>query len=394
MGKRFLFTIGMLVFVGVVAILAVIMAKGYSFSPKQGALIGTGIISATSIPDGASVYIDGHLATATNATLNNLSPKVYSIKIIKDGFIPWEKSVEVKEGVVSSIKATLFPSLPTIYPLTYNGALNPILSPDGTRLAFSVPISPDARVRQTGGIWVWTMTNQPIALARSGEPHQIVISTSAVDFSKATFRFSPDAAQLLVKIVNGSSESNYLLPVDRLTSAADLRDITPTLSGTLKLWTDDQKAKDDARILAIKNLQIRQIASDSSQLAGSQFTAKNNELTNELTNNQLKWSPDETKFISIDKKGAKVYDLVMDKSYDLPVSKAYFWLPDSLHVILVMDGKVSISEFDGANVAVIYAGTFEDSSVFPWPDYSRLVILTSFNTPTASTPNLFGINLK
>lgn len=386
MGKRFLFTIGTLAFITIAATVAVFMAKGYSFSPNQGGLVGSGIISVASVPDGASVYIDGHLTTATNTNISGLSPKKYGLKIVKEGFIPWEKEVEVKEGVVSEIKATLFPALPTIYPLTFNGVFNPLLSPDGQKLAFAVPLVSESPTRQKGGVWVWTMTSQPIAFARGAEPHQIVISSSDLDFSKGSFKFSPDSTQLLITLgTKGTpSERNYILPVDRQTGLGDLRDVTPTVANTLKEWATDQKSKDDLRILAIKNLATKQIASVSAQLTYP-------------SNQQLKWSPDETKFVILESSGskkAKVYDLVMDKSYDLPEAKGHFWLPDSKHIVLIKEDGVAISEFDGTNVATIYAGKFENGFVFPWPDSSRLVILTSFNTPTASMPNLFGINLK
>lgn len=382
MGKRFLFTLGMLLFIGVAATVAVFMAKGYTFSSKQGGLVGSGIISVSSMPDGASVYIDGHLTTATNTNISGLTPKKYNVKIIKEGFIPWEKEIEVWEGIVSEVKATLFPALPTIYPLTYNGVLSPVLSPDDEKLAFAVPLLPNSPTRQKGGIWVWTMTSQPIALARSGEPHQIVASTTDLDFSKGTLRFSPDSTQVLVSLgaKGTASERNYLLSTDRQSSLGELRDITPTLVGTLKEWETDQKSKDEIRILAIKNLETRKIASASA--------SKTPEVGKETSG--VRWSPDETKFIASN----KVYDLVMDKSYDLPEAKGYFWLPNSKHIVLIKEDGVAISEFDGLNVATIYAGKFENGFVFPWPDSSRLVILTSFNTPTASMPNLFGINLK
>ncbi|MBI2334191.1 hypothetical protein HYU96_00090, partial [Candidatus Daviesbacteria bacterium] len=55
---------------------------------------------------------------------------------------------------------------------------------------------------------------------------------------------------------------------------------------------------------------------------------------------------------------------------------------------------ISVVDFDGTNKAVIFAGSFLDNFVFLWPDSSRLVIISSFPTPTASEPNLYGINLR
>lgn len=378
MNKRFLVTILTLVTIAAAAMVIIFLAKGYTFSPKDGKMVGTGIISVTSAPDGALVYIDGHLTTATNTTLSQLQPKTYDLKIIKEGYIPWEKQIKVTEGMVTEIKATLFPALPTIYPLTFNGVSSVLLSPDGAKLVFTIPFNSDQHIRQKGGVWVWTMSSAPISFSRGAEPHQLVASASTLDFSKSNLRWSPDSKTLLVKTYEGSSESpsserNFLLPFDKTTDFSDLRDITPIIGGTLKDWDNDQKIKDEARISTITDLTMRKIASSSAN---------------------LQWSPDETKFITGGNGKQKVYDVVMNKSYDLPEALNYFWLPDSKHVILVQEDKIAIAEFDGTNVAVIYAGKFEGTTVFPWPDSSRLVILTSYNTPTGSVPNLFGINLK
>lgn len=386
MSKKFIISIVTLLVIAVSAGGAIFLAKGYSFSTKEKRIVGTGILSITSEPDAASVYLDGHLTTATNANINSLSPKSYSVKVIKEGFIPWERAVEIKEGLVTDLKITLFPSLPTIYPLTFTGIVNPTLSPDGSKLVFIVPLASGGAKKS--GIWVWTQTrNQPISFARSAEPHQI-LSNQITDLSNAKLKWSSDSKQVL----ESTPENNFLLDSDRLN--ADPRDITATLDVTVKGWEEDTHAKDEARILAIKDFNLRKIASDSAI---------------------VRWSPDETKMMVVGKSSDKeklstdeaklnfkVYDLEEEKSpvgslskeYTLPLGKAHIWLPDSRHIILVEDSTISLLDFDGTNKAVIYAGKFEDSLVFPWSDSSRLMIVSSFPTPTASEPNLYGINLK
>lgn len=411
MSRHWIITAVMITLIAVGAAIAVLFTKGYTFSTKQGGILGTGIIAVTSTPTGASVYVDGHLTTATDTTIQSLSPKTYTIKITKEGFIPWEKKVEVKEGLVTDIKATLFPALPTLYPLTYNGATNPTISPDGQNLAFGVPAaSESAATRTKAGVWIWTMSETPIAFARGAQPHQIVASTPSLDFSKATLKFSPDSKQVLVTLYeNGIQDEahlrNYLLnSTGGLTGPGDLRDITPTLVGTLKAWEEDQKNKDLARLSALKDLDARKVASESAS--------------------KIQWAPDETKFMVVNSTvtptpstpkttkispsiaapkatSATVYDLgtsdqqfIKAKKYDLPEALSYQWLPDSKHLILVQEGKISVVEFDGGNLSIVYAGNFDANTVFPWPDSSRLVFISTYNTPTGLQPNLYGINLK
>ena len=379
MSKRFIITIITLFVIGISAGAAIFLAKGYTFSTEEKRVVGTGIITVTSVPDAASVYIDGHLTTATNATVSSLTPKEYTVRVVKEGFIPWEKKVEVKEGLVTDLKITLFPAIPTIYPLTYNSVKNPVLSPDGEKLAYIVP-----GTGKKSGVWVWTLkSDQPIAFARGAEPHQISESR-LIDYTNATVRWSPDSKQVLATLGN----NNYLLEDNGINS--EPRDITPILKATLDSWNDDVKTKEETRILTIKDLDSRKIASSAAV---------------------SKWAPDETKILFSEKGEVqsakseveqsdesevqfKVYDFDTKQKYDIPDAKLHSWLPDSRHIILVEDDQVSVVDFDGTNKAVIYAGKFEDSFVFAWPDSSRLVIISSFPTPTASEPNLYGINLK
>lgn len=392
MSRRFIFTLLTLGLIIIAAVVAVFLAKGYTFSPTDKRIVGTGIISVTSTPDAASVFLDGHLTTATDATIPSLPPKEYTVRVVKEGFIPWEKRVEVKEGLVTDLKIRLFPAIPTIYPLTFTGVGGPVLSPDGEKLAYVVPVATasaglNVSTRKKAGVWVWQLTSdQPIAFARGAQPHQIAESSN-IDYSQAQLRWSSDSSSVLATIRG----NNYLLEDNKLNT--DPKDITPTLTPTLKSWDDDQKSVTAARVLNILDLNARKIASESAILKWSPdetkilFVTHNSSLATRQ-NEQRTTSNDETKL------KFKVHDLETRQSYDIPDAKLHIWLPDSMHVILVEEGKVSIVDHDGTNKAVIYAGNFEDNFVFAWPDSSRLVLISSFPTPTASQPNLYGINLK
>ena len=367
MSRRFIITIITVLVIGVSAGVAIFFAKGYTFSPQEKKILGTGIINISSEPDAASVFIDGHLTTATNATISSLKPKNYTVRVVKEGFIPWEKTVTVKVGLVTALKVTLFPSIPTIYPLTFSGVQNPTLSPDGSKLAYIVPVKTSGgEVNKKSGVWVWTLIrNQPIAFARSAEPHQIS-SSQFIDFTSATLRFSPNSKQVLATV----AAQNWLLNADNFN--ADPRDITAILEPTLSSWAEDEENKEAARIATIKNESFRKIASDSATLS---------------------WAPDETKFM-VKSENVKVYDLEENTEYQIPAAKLHLWLPDSRHIIMVEEDSISVLDFDGTNKAVIFAGTFLDNFVFPWPDSSRLVIISTLPTPTAQEPNLYGINLR
>ena len=72
------------------SIIVIKIGQGYKIDLSTKSLHPTGLLVATSIPDGAQVFIDGKLKTATNTTLN-LLPGEYEVEIKKDGFFLGKK---------------------------------------------------------------------------------------------------------------------------------------------------------------------------------------------------------------------------------------------------------------------------------------------------------------
>jgi hypothetical protein len=62
-------------------------------------------------------------------------------------------------------------------------------------------------------------------------------------------------------------------------------------------------------------------------------------------------------------------------------------------MIFVHEKKIEIMDYDGTNRVTVYAGPFVDTYVYPWPDTSRLVIVTNLNN-TSVLPNFYTIGLK
>lgn len=393
MSKQFLLTLFSLVLIGLIAGAAIFLAKGYRYQTDTGTFSGTGIISVSSLPDQASVYLDGHLTTATDDNITSLPPKTYKVRIVKEGYIPWEKDIEVKQGLVSEIKATLYRSIPTVYPVTYSGVDYALLSPDELKLMYIIPngLEGGLAAERKSGIWVWVMSTQGGLGIGGGDVQRQILQSNGVDYSQAKYRWSPDSSQIFVDL----PERKLLLETDRLNDVP--RDITANYQATLKAWDETEAQTRLTRLNQIENPLIKKSASESAT---------------------LKWSPDETKILYSDSEGNfKINDFALDKEYTLPKATSYSFLPDSKHLIMVErdapsgsprpspSGKlnikeqfaqtsISIIEIDGGNKAEIYYGTVEPSVIVPWPDNSRLVVISSLPTQTASQPNLYGINLK
>ena len=95
--------------------LAILYSQGYRFDFRNKKFIKTGGLFLKTIPRQSEVYLDGKFKKKTNILFgevffNNLIPRKYKITIQKEGYFPWEKSLEVKSGVVTEAKKIiLFP---------------------------------------------------------------------------------------------------------------------------------------------------------------------------------------------------------------------------------------------------------------------------------------------
>ena len=87
--KRVVFFLLVLILIPLISYFGIRFARGERFNLETKKLTSTGLLVTTSVPDGASVYLDGKLKTATDDTIN-LVPGQYQVEIKKDGFHPWK----------------------------------------------------------------------------------------------------------------------------------------------------------------------------------------------------------------------------------------------------------------------------------------------------------------
>lgn len=401
MRKQILFSIVIILLLVLGTATVIFFGNGYKINldGNTSLVSGTGLLVATSSPDGAQVIINGHLTTATDNTIN-LAPGEYQVKIFKEGYFPWEKKIIVKKEVVSKADALLFPTAPQLASLTNIGILNPVIDPSGTKIAYTVA----SQSALKNGIYVLDMSIRPI-LTLQNASSQIANDTTD-EFSQSQTAWSPNSSQLLATINSGFSSATFLLDTNKLNS--NPQDVTETLSSVDTTWNKLKSDKDKALINSLPK-----------------------KMRSEVTTNfdVLEWSADETKILysasvsatlpqiitppligtdstpdirNIEKGKVYVYDLKEDRNYkildeipkdakrdNLPIK----WYPDSKHLVYIHDKKIDMMDYDGANQITVYAGPFVDNYVFPWPDATKLVILTNLGNPSI-TPNLYTIGLK
>jgi hypothetical protein len=73
-------------------------------------------------------------------------------------------------------------------------------------------------------------------------------------------------------------------------------------------------------------------------------------------------------------------------------TNTFQWLPDSNHLVYSTENQIFVKEYDGTNETPVYFGPYSQNFVYPWPDGSKLLILTSFGSDAQD--NLYSIDLK
>lgn len=372
-------------------------ARGYRFdlnNPK-GILEGTGLLVLTSHPEGARVLVNNHFTTATDNTIN-LSPGSYKVRIEKDGYFPWEKTVEIKKETVSQANATLFPIAPRLDAITTTGALNPVIDSSGTLLAYAVA---SASADKNG---VYTLSMLAPILPLGGGATQVTNDLIA-SFSNSILSFSPDGSQLMASISASASYNPTVYLLNSRSFNSSPKDVTATLSQTNTDWQTQSSLKNKKLIESLPK-KVRGIATSYFSTPVPSFDNDKILYTASASANiptmiipRLPGTNSTPEQRQLTAGNIYVYDIKEDRNYflstKLDAPEKYSWLADSGHLAYVKNGKVNVVEYDGQNNTIVYAGPFVDSLLFPWPDGSSLIILTNLNIPSAPN-NLYRISLR
>ena len=360
----------------IITLIVILLAQGYRLDRQTNTIYGTGTLVATSDPGGSTLTLNDQPRGVTNTTISNLVPGEYDVKISKEGYSTWENKVTIEKGKVLTVEALMIPVNPSLAPITSTLASQTWLSPDGQKLAYSVPEGTSA------GIWMLDLSSQPFNLGR--KPLQLVADTEQVAYSQAEIQWSPSSKDLLVTIPE-DEKSSYLISIDNPREPKPLDQTTQSL---LAQWE-------------------KETASNAEELQAN-FPEDIQDLIDKHANT-IVWSPDNLNFMYSEEKGdTRTYyaynkeDKEKTKVLERPTSAftRVQWYADSMHFIILekesesaQQGAVSIIDIDGTNKRQVFKGTLIGDSLYTYLNGAKLVILTSFNLQE-QTYYLYAINLR
>jgi len=394
--KSLLTVLSVFTFVVFATLVIAFFANGYQISFKHGPVLkATGLLSATSRPKSAPVYIDGQLVTATDDTIN-LPPGTYSVKIVKDGYLPWQKTVTIKREVVYLTEANLFRSVPELKPITLSGAINPTVSPDKTKIVYAVA---DASDSKDNGLYLLDSTENPLSLNRN-PIRQLYPNTPQIDWSKFVFKISPNSRQIIA--TNSLSQINYLLPLDSPVTTKHLFDATSQLGLIETEWQNQENQLVASRLQRLPETLKPLIATGSASLINFSpdetkvlYLANDNGKIDKIITTPPLSQSDQPQVRTLKKGHYYVYHLKEDTNYLIGSSQSVsspFWLPDSNNLAYVESNTIKAVDYDSTNTQTIYAGSFNSQVVIPWSDGAKIITLTS--AYSGSPENLYSISIR
>jgi hypothetical protein len=438
---RVLYTFGSALIILLGSYLAIQFAQGYHVSKKG--VQGTGLLVANSFPNGAELYLNNKLASATDITLY-LDPGSYQVEVRKDGYLPWQKTLQIEQGLVTQTNALLFRRVPSLTPLTYTGVKNVSPSPDGQKLLYYTS-SASAQVKN--GLYLLDLTTG--LLSNQKEPRQIAGETPGFDLSTSQYIWSPDNTQVILS----SNNKEVLLDLNKMNELSLLPDIGFRKKQILGQWESQlylrerqffDKFPDEIVHIATQSAKNVYLSPDKKKIL---YTATASAVLPENLTPPLRASNTQPEQRNIEPGSLYVYDREEDKNFLLTIdqhqntnkekillandlymkeplrydsspsafqrlqatnsaqiaqnfasfyssvfSHGIQWFPDSKHILFSDKDKIFIMEYDNTNRTAIYSGPYADNFVYPWPDGSKVIIMTTFSSNIL--PNLYAIELK
>ncbi|MDP1710778.1 MAG: PEGA domain-containing protein [candidate division WWE3 bacterium] len=359
--------LGLLGFLALITTGIILYASGFRLDLSQRTLAKTGMILVKSLPDGARVFLDEKLVGATDSTIGSLEPKTYHLKIEKEGYIPWERDVEVKAELVTNITAILPPMSPSLTAITQGGAQQVTAAPSGSKAAFL-----------SGSKLFLLLLNNPFLGFLRTRSQEIAQEPADFPFSKVTrIEFSPNEDQLLLTAAGKA----VLFKVQ--TGAAATKVENPDA-----LRAQWQNLIREQRTEAVKTLKIPDEFKDLALAPASV------------------WSPDERKFLYEKSADGKRQIWVANFTDPMPVGEEInrlvlettdsnlklFWLSSSQHFVVLEGDTISILDLDGTNKREIFSGKLAEPIALSSTDLAQVIVATSISTN--SPANLYGISLR
>lgn len=326
--------LGMVFSIVIIVIVATLAAMGFFVSSK-GTIEQSGLVQIHSLPTGATVEIDGSVIFSRTNLSRTLSPGEHSLKLTRDGYDTWMKSLQMYPGVLMRL---YYPRL-FLKNRTAEVALNL-----GAKLEFYSPsIDRDYILYAEQDSPKWNLVN----VHNNPEVSALDLTEILPGVEEKKFlgkieqlKWNENGDRVLVK-VSYEGKSEWIL--------VNLRNLPASLNLTRTFGLEFTKVEmiDDSasQLFALENGQLRRISTANqamSRVLLSNVEDFANAKANVIYVQKTKTDKNEEKIIGVyrddEKSGTKIASTDIDKSVKIALTRYY----DEDYLAYAIENKLSI----------------------------------------------------
>lgn len=253
--RTILFFVLVIIFLIVTPII-IFYSEGYRFDFETKKVIETGGIFIRTYPGEANILINDRKERSTsnlakNVLIQNLIPKKYSVNISKQGYLPWEKNIEITEKKVTEVDIVLFKDNYDKNVLN-NDVLNIFEIEDGfilkkeTGFYYYNPENKKEDLITENIIWDNVLVLKNDLLTQKEKKYYLINSTGIKEFNNiGQINFKKDKLNnIYYQVEDRLYKNNELIKTN-----IDLYELN---NNTLYYFRDDCLYRDDARLISDK----------------------------------------------------------------------------------------------------------------------------------------------
>ncbi|MEI6532988.1 MAG: PEGA domain-containing protein [Candidatus Roizmanbacteria bacterium] len=391
----------------VLIIIAVYYARGYRFNFVERSITPTGILAVSSNQRASKVLVNGVLKGVTDINIT-LPPGEYSVTISKEGYTSWNSYIKLKGEIVTSINGFLFPSNPSLSPLTNLGVKQAIRVDQTDKiLLIADNDNPDK-----DGIYMFDTSSSPLSLFPPLQP--IILKKNVNNYitslEDVKVVFAPNYTQGIFEFKTATETLFFLLSLDR--DNTDLTSLTSESKDSLISAWDEERVQEVTKIVEAFPKDIQKIASESFHIISFSpdqtkilYTANNSFVLPPIIHPPLIGTNQTKESRDIQKSHLYVYDRKEDKNFlmspellNQPTSKVFdqpllLWHPNSRHLFSIKNNTIEVVDYDNTNKRTVYSGPFE-KNFYSITSSGRLLVLSNLNPQNNKFPDVYEIGIR
>jgi len=193
------------------ALIIISYSQGYRFDFEKKKVTQTGAFYFKVLPKSVQIYFDGKLKKKTDflfgsVLIENLLPKTYNIQIKKEGYLSWEKTLEIKEKQVTEAKnILLIPEGPGFAVLSKE-VKDFFFSPDGEKIILE-------EIRENG--WQINLYDLKINVKSYLIGEKDIAKGKKIKVDFLSLEFSPDSKKILLEVGFEGKEKYFILDLEK-----------------------------------------------------------------------------------------------------------------------------------------------------------------------------------